>query len=286
MSSFRLHIFFFAVLLISGSVLQTTKSINYMEHYRQAWTEDRQLIPKGPIPHSIWFTYHHDILEAKAPLNFYNNIVKSIDAYRILWNNDTEMKVNFLVDDNCTDLLDQIDQELNLTLGKAFRNENQGQFKADLCRLAALYLNGGYYFDIDMEVIQPILLNDDISFSSAMATLFPVFFQSYLASTARHPILRSNLDTMEEFYRGEGECKAQNTGIIGCCTLMTAWNQTDNRGQVKLLEEIYLNHEIFNGTYRNVPFRGGNPECHWIVHDPEDLQAYFYSRMHPSPRCI
>ena len=281
-------IFVSAVLFISGNVLLTNKSIiNYMkqEKYRQAGMEDRQLIPKGPIPHSIWFTYRHDILETKAPLHFYNNIVKSTDAYRILWNNDTEMKVTFLVDDNCTDLLDQIDQELNLTLGKAFRNEFGGQYKADLCRLAALYLNGGYYFDIDMEVIQPILLNDGISFSSAVSTLFPVFFQSYLASTARHPILRSNLDTMEEYYRGEGECKAQNTGIIGCCTLMTAWNRTDNKGQVKLLEEIYLNHEILNGTYRNVPFRGENSECHWIVHDPEDLQAYFYSRMHPSHRC-
>jgi mannosyltransferase OCH1-like enzyme len=41
--------------------------------------------------------------------------------------------------------------------------ENFGFFKGDLCRLAALYKYGGYYFDIDLEVIEPVLLDDDPS---------------------------------------------------------------------------------------------------------------------------
>jgi mannosyltransferase OCH1-like enzyme len=127
--------------------------------------------PRRLIPHTLWFTYKYDILKNKTPEILYNNIIKSIDAYREVWNNDTNMVVNFLVDSDCTDLLEEVDHELNLTLANIFRNESDGSFKSDLCRLAALYLHGGYYFDIDMEVIQPILLDEGVSFSSAISTL-------------------------------------------------------------------------------------------------------------------
>ena len=257
----------------------------YKEVEEREATTPVNAVPIERIPHTLWFTYMHNILATKQPTHYYNNIVKTIHAYHDVWNNDTEMEVHFLIDSDCTDLLKQVDEELNLSLTNAFLGESHGQFKADLCRIAALYLHGGYYFDIDMEVVQPLLLDDNVSFSTAVATLFPVFFQSYLASIPRHPIIRHNLDTMDEYYRGEGECWDQRTGIVGCCTLMTAWNRTQSRGTVKILEEIYLNHDIHAGAFRHVPFRGELDTSHWIVHDPDDLQVYFYSRIQGSDRC-
>lgn len=239
----------------------------------------------GPIPHALWFTYKHNILTNKTPQIFYKNIVKSIDSYRNAWKNDPNMTVKFLVDSNCTDLLKEVDQELNLSLSNSFLAVTSGAFKSDLCRLAVLYLHGGYYFDIDMEVIQPILLGDEISFSSATSTIRPVFFQSYLASTPRHPIIRRNLDTMEEYYRGEGQCIKRKTRVVGCCTLMTAWKQTQKKGNVKILQEVLLNHEMYDGAYSNIPFRGQMKACHFIVHDPQLRQVYFYSRIQGSHRC-
>jgi mannosyltransferase OCH1-like enzyme len=132
-------------------------------------TENTDTAARNSIPRILWFTYKYDILQRKTPEVLYNNIMKSIDAYRQLWRNDSNMVVNFLVDSNCTDLLEEVDRELNLTLTKTFREEPDGSFKSDLCRLAALYLHGGYYFDIDMEVIQPVLLDDDVSFSTALS---------------------------------------------------------------------------------------------------------------------
>lgn len=134
-------------------------------------TEIIDTVPRRLIPHTLWFTYKYDILKNKTPEILYNNIVKSIDAYRQVWSNDTNMEVIFLVDSDCTDLLEEVDHELNLTLASIFRNESDGSFKSDLCRLAALYLHGGYYFDIDMEVIQPILLDEGVTFSTATSTI-------------------------------------------------------------------------------------------------------------------
>ena len=245
-------------------------------------------VPIERIPHTLWFTYKHNILATKQPTHYYNNIVKTIHAYHDVWNNDTEMEVHFLIDSNCTDLLKQVDEELNLSLTNAFLGESYGQFKADLCRIAAIYLHGGYYFDIDIEVFQPLLLVNEVSFSSVIsATNIPTFFQAYLASVPRHPIIRRNLDTLDEFYSQEGECwiRDKRGGNVGCCTLMSAWNQTKNKGNVKMLEEIYLNHDIHDGAYRHVPFRGSTDLCHYIVHDPEEHQVYFYSRITGSRIC-
>ncbi|GMI11343.1 hypothetical protein TrLO_g7772 [Triparma laevis f. longispina] len=48
-----------------------------------------------------------------------------------------------------------------------FINEKLGMFKADMCRVAALYLNGGYYLDIDLGVVEPIIFdNPRIKFST------------------------------------------------------------------------------------------------------------------------
>lgn len=103
------------------------------------------------IPHKLWFTYKHNILETKTLKHFYNNVMKTINAYTTLWNTSSNLptEVYFLDNNNCTDLLNQVEP----LLAMAFEQEGKGDFKADLCCTAALYLHGGYYFDIDMEVV-------------------------------------------------------------------------------------------------------------------------------------
>jgi mannosyltransferase OCH1-like enzyme len=38
-----------------------------------------------------------------------------------------------------------------------FLDERTGMYRGDICRVAALYLHGGYYFDLDMEVHTPYI---------------------------------------------------------------------------------------------------------------------------------
>ncbi len=237
--------------------------------------------PRGPIPHILWFTYSHNILEKQRPEAYYNNIMKTIDAYRSEWNDETTVK--FLIDENCSELLLQVDKQENTTLAEAFSKEYRGDLRADLCRVAALYLHGGYYFDVDLEVVKPLQLDPSVSFSTARDHLFGYFFQAFLAATPGHPVLRENLHTFMEFYFDQkGICFEKARGVMGPCTLMKAWNQTNHRGHARLLKETHLR---WHKLYPNMTERGIGDACHWVLHDPKEMEVYFYSRIMGSTKC-
>lgn len=63
----------------------------------------------------------------------------TIDLYRSAWN-EPDIQVKFLVDDDCRRLLGEIYPDLLIH----FENEAQGMYRADLCRVVALYDTGGY----------------------------------------------------------------------------------------------------------------------------------------------
>jgi mannosyltransferase OCH1-like enzyme len=230
---------------------------------------------QGPIPHILWFTYKHNILETQQPKVFYDNIMKTIEAYRSEWK-ESNATVNFLLDENCTQLLREVDKRENTALAQAFQEEPRGDFKADLCRLAALFLHGGYYFDVDLEVVKPLQLDPLISFSTARDA-GASFFQAFLAATPGHPLLRANLKTMMEYYvEKRGRCYVRKTQLVGPCTLKMAWDRVSRLGHVRLLQETHL---VRHGLYPNMTQRGKGDACHWVVHDPEEMQVYFYSRV-------
>jgi hypothetical protein len=141
--------------------------------------------------------------------------------------------------------------------------ENFGFFKGDLCRLAALYKYGGYYFDIDLEVIEPVLLDDDpsknISFSSSETPVFGnrIFFNAFMASIPGHAILRNNIQTMVEFYNHTGPCHPEFEGVVGCCTLWQVYcnrSSVAERGRNLLWTEYHYLGElgITNELYPNI----------------------------------
>ena len=238
--------------------------------------------PQGPIPRIIWFTYKTNILAQKTPKLYYDNVVKTVAAYRAAWNN-SEAPVYFLNDIDCHELLRRLDQQEHTSLLDFFRTTRKGAIKADICRLAALYLYGGYYFDVDLEVVKPVQLDPKVTFSTSLDGSDAYFFQAYWASTPRHPILKENLRTMTHFYKNRtGTCFENAAGLMGCCTLMQAWNQTMQRGHVKILQESHLNRM---DLYPNMTHRGYRVHCNWVVHDPSERVVYFYSRVVGSRNC-
>jgi mannosyltransferase OCH1-like enzyme len=240
--------------------------------------------PAGPIPHILWFTYRHDLLQKKEPKIFYDNVMKTIHAYRLEWN-DMNAPAYFLVDSNCTDLLLEVDRREHTTLAKAFASEHRGALKADLCRVAALYLYGGYYFDVDLEVVRPLRMDPKVSFSTVQDSLLGYFFQAFLAATPGHPVLRENLNTMMEYYvEKKGTCFEEAQLVVGPCTLMEAWKRTSHasHGHTRILRESHLQ---MHGLFPNVLQRGKGSACHWVVDDPEEIQVYFYSRVMGTHLC-
>jgi mannosyltransferase OCH1-like enzyme len=208
--------------------------------------------------------------------------MKTIDAYRSEWN-ESNAPVSFLLDSNCTDLLLEVDKREHTTLAKAFASENRGAMKGDLCRLAALFLHGGYYFDVDLEVVKPLRIHPNISFSTVRDSSFGYFFRAFLAATPGHPVLRENLNTMMEYYfEKKGICFEKEQAVVGPCTLMQAWKNTSNHGHTRMLRESDLKE---HGLYPKMPQRGLEYACNWVVDDPEEMQVYFYSRIVGSRGC-
>jgi mannosyltransferase OCH1-like enzyme len=258
---------------------------------------------QGPIPHILWFTYRRNLLQPQDPQAYYDNVMKTIQgyfradqklyhdnvvktilAYRSEWN-ESNAPVHFLVDSNCTDLLLELDRREHTTLAKAFAGERRGALRADLCRLAALYLHGGYYFDVDLEVVKPLQMDPNVSFSTVQDSLLGYFFQAFLAATPGHPVLRENLRTMMEYYvEKKGICFEQAKKVVGPCTLMEAWKSTSNtsHGHTRILRESHLQE---HGLFPNMTQRGIKFSCNWVVDDPQEMQVYFYSRILGSRGC-
>lgn len=232
------------------------------------------------IPHALVFTYKHNLLQTKGPALLYNNVMETIRQYQQLWNDPQPAEIRFLDDPACRLAIQQSEPKLM----KHFDNEKEGKYRADICRVADLYNHGGYYFDVDLLVIEPIKLDPTITFSSVLSG-FPnwdQFFQAFLATTPQHPVLKEALQIMLRYYEGNHTIRGKN---VGTSTLKDAYDAIDEakRGPSKLLVETKNtkeNEAKGEWYYPDVPkLDGVGCCCDQICHDPEEKKAYFYARI-------
>ena len=232
------------------------------------------------IPHALFFTYKHNILETKEPALLYNNVMHTVQAYRQLWDDgsgdDEPAPIRFLDDAACREAIEQSEPRLV----KHFDEEREGKFRADICRVADLHNHGGYYFDVDLRVIRPIKLDRSITFSSVLSGYpnLDQFFQAFLAATPGHPVLAKALQIMLDYYEGKHAIRGKN---VGTSTLKDAYDAVEERkrGPSKLLIETRndVNEKYY---YPDVPkVDGVGCCCDQICHDPEEKIAYFYARI-------
>jgi hypothetical protein len=236
------------------------------------------------IPHHLIFTYETSLLEDKVPDKIYQNVMHTIDSYRNAWN-ETEAPVWFLTNPECQ----QVIEATYPRILPIFRNETKGMFKGDICRVAALYLTGGYYFDVDLRVVEPIPMDPQVQFSSV---LFPpppgenrsLFFQAFVAIEPRHPLMLTTMDTMMDFY--ETQMNANET-LMGTKTMRTAYDMLlseDKIGEHYLLQETNMLDR--KNMYPHLKQKNGwGYVCYYIVHDAEKQVAYFFSRIVGSRLC-
>jgi hypothetical protein len=235
------------------------------------------------IPHHLLFTYKTNVLQNKTPPLMYENVLKTIDAYRQSWN-ESDAPVWFLTDEECELAIGHVRPEM-LTV---FATEDNGSFKADICRVAALYLTGGYYFDIDLRVMEPVHLDPDVSFATVEMIprndmRYGYFFQAFIAVEPHSALMLKTMDVMVDFYRYK-----MSRDIIGPKTMRKAFNWLSNKdiGKFVLLQE--LNLEEPNVTmYSDLPRQHGvGPGlCNYIVHDAKQQVVHFFSRIVGSSSC-
>jgi mannosyltransferase OCH1-like enzyme len=233
------------------------------------------------IPHIIYFTYESNILQTKEPPQFYDNILNTTQKYIQGWK-DPNAKIVFLDDAGCRRVIAKAEPRLL----DHFDNERKGAYKGDICRIAALVDTGGYYFDIDIKVIEPLLLGDDIAFSSVREDLNKRkkafnFFQAFLASAPNHPVLRETIRVTLDYYEGRHTLH----GFMGVSTMGDGYKAAlaaypDEMKKVRILQEL-KNVPGVEGYYEDLPQQKGGIGCccQHVVHDPEERRVYFRSRI-------
>jgi mannosyltransferase OCH1-like enzyme len=150
------------------------------------------------IPKRLIFTFKTNMLKTKHPIDLYNNVQNTIHVYSKAWNIPVEeMDIMFIDDPLCLTLIPQVEPRLL----EFFQLEPKGSFKADICRVAALYLYGGYYFDVDIQVLKVLQPNPDTDFITSNCGNHQ-FFQAVMALAPHHLLARATLDSMlDDWYQ-------------------------------------------------------------------------------------
>jgi len=195
--------------------------------------------PPQMIPRRLIFSYKYKLIapsEEDPPLDptdpLTANALHTIQKYESFWAKDDSAKektvVSFVTDKDCIKLI----REAEHRLLRHFLLERRGELKADICRAVELYLHGGYYFDVDIGVIEPVNFDtlhasslpapdaiaqlraikrgvpplkigkDDIVTFATVYNKYGQFFLGFTAATPRHPVLKKSLEYMVAYYDG------------------------------------------------------------------------------------
>ena len=248
---------------------------------------DRRSRPK--IPRSLIFIHTKLRSLEDLPLDFRNNVHQTIAMFRSAWAQDGNgmmAPVHFLNDTSCAAAIEKTEPRLL----KYYQSpDTEGKFQADICRVAYLYIHGGYYFDIDMRTVGTLQLPDNVTFSSAITDdphgnfdSHGPFFQSILASAPQHPILGKALEMMLGYYNGTLEICQASSQWVGPCTLRSAYDSISSaeKDSVRILRESNLDSRKHHNSYPNVTRqRGRGCCCNFVVHDDTLKEVYFFSRI-------
>ena len=250
---------------------------------------DRGLSEEYMIPLHLHFSYKHNLLDAGAN-DFTDQERRAADNIRrtISLNSKNtsadgiRARVTFHDDAACLSLLNRTVGNLEMHVAK----ETNGQRKAHICMVAAIYKHGGYFADPDLNFRLQMreFVQTDTTFISSYAVGFKDrFFQGFAGCTARHPIMRLYLDLMQEVYDGkyEKECFSDSKCNMGPRILYEAFSKWNKRQEIPNHVQILDEHWKQSNPQidKAVPSQDGiGCCCDVVVFDPKTLAVPFYVR--------
>lgn len=133
-----------------------------------------------------------------------------------------------------------------------------GPHKADLIRYYLLYLNGGIYFDTDIELVDDISnITKDYGFVGVI-TNEDTAFNGFIACTPRHPIIYNALKNIYEN-------PIQSQYLYFCKKLMTYINEylleTNDKNSLCLFQEHFI-----SGSKTKITSQKNNEDIKMIHH--------------------
>ena len=236
------------------------------------------------IPNNIIFTHFINLLTTPSTdLPDSEAVVLQANVQNTITLHPTAI-VHFFTDKECIEAIQQAMNDENTPLALYFQNEQQGMYKADICRGAALYNLGGLYFDVDIHArmnIFSILEPSNIEFVTPtvhrMSKWKGSFFQAFIGVTQHHPIMKRYLNLFLEYYEGTRRVH----GPLGVVLLRQAYDDVQPSNAV-LWEEVKYVKDRFPDVN---PTIGERRACHFVVAIPGTSIAPFYSRVLGSRMC-
>ena len=272
--------------------------LNTIQFYQQAWTTTGNLQEDEEEDDGVGETfYSSNNNSTRGGDDEYN------DSFRGVW---------FLDNDECTNVLEDIHPYLVHYL----HNEPRGDYRGDICRAAALYVTGGYYFDVDLKVLNeqaPVQFPASTTFSSVVMLdgSLSAYFQAFLAASPRNPIVYDSLSIMLRYYAKQDnrtnlllELRRNQTirtagmavrnmeqfGLIGPFATKAAYENVirngrrDHGNKFTPQEPVFLAEQLMDSKERRQKFPdlhyqddGVGCCCNYLVHDGS--RPYFFSRM-------
>lgn len=286
------------------------------------------------IPHRLIFLdTRYDSID-NIPSPFKNNVKHTIEVYDTFWNNNEQndnvnntignyttntgnysnnndthhVDVEYLGDAECQNAI-LIAEE---TLLRHYIREKKGKNKSNICRIAILYLKGGYYFDTDMEAVKPVKIQSNVTFVTPVEAAtdwhgVKGLFNSFIAVSPKHPLLRINLNIFIKYYKWNIYIREWEFPLLGTASLFASYKQfishknSTRYGNVKndevnellifdkddWLLDLSLNEmRLSSIEYPLFPrHKGRGWGCDYVVQNATEKEIYFYSRIVGTDGC-
>lgn len=179
-------------------------------------TQVKNTINNDKIPLNLFQTWKTD--KSGMPHHMLKNLTNTITK-----SNNYQY---FLYDNN--DCEKFLEEEFGSEMAYYFHNEKTGCLKADLWRLCILYVFGGIYLDIDIELLEPLdtIIPTDADFGSVLSDNNTIF-QAVLFAKPKCSIIGETINNTLDNYR-------KNISQFGIIVLYKTLYDLNNKQQVNL----------------------------------------------------
>mmetsp|Transcript_10474 Transcript_10474/g.19284 ORF Transcript_10474/g.19284 Transcript_10474/m.19284 type:complete len:406 (+) Transcript_10474:87-1304(+) len=254
------------------------RATHRMECLRKKPQKTNITITTQRIPSQLVLTGRNASLDGIHPAALAN--IKNVSA------RSPNLSIRWLGDQACLEYLSKhFDDELQ----QFFRNEVHGAFRGDICRSAVLLREGGFYMDLDVQLVMPLtaLIDNATTFMAvyeAPEMSVGGMLNALMAVEPGSAVMNATLHEIRRWYRKE----VNTTGWMGPVTLMRGLHKvvrdTCPCESVNLRKKVLHWHDVEPQWQCGSHFFRFNVQRHLLCENPGSGRPYRASECPESRR--